>query len=264
VSAAIYARVKIAFSSTKMMTGETRMSNLRHLWLVALVVLVLAGLVIEASGDQISLSGNVSRLEYRQSRRAYQSRVVQAEGEAALGNDVWKIEGRIKSKFADEESGWRSFEIQALLAKAISESWTVYGGVRQDVDPAPTWTSAVGGLSGQFLDAIQMDLGLFVFETGGVTARVEAAVDSEITPRIFLQPALDIDVAILGSEDSGTETGIIVTDIGLRLIYKVTPLISSYAGVAFERNWGDTRRNAEILGQELENIYFLLGLQLSY
>ena len=54
------------------------MSNLRHLWLVALVVLVLAGLVIEASGDQISLSGNVSRLEYRQSRRAYQSRVVQA------------------------------------------------------------------------------------------------------------------------------------------------------------------------------------------
>ena len=97
------------------------MSGSRHLRSISLTVLVLAGSVIEASGDQFFLSANVSRLEYRQSRHADQSHVVQAEGEVALENDVWKIEGRIKSKFADEESGWGSFEIQARLAKAISE-----------------------------------------------------------------------------------------------------------------------------------------------
>ena len=240
------------------------MSDLRYLWSISLAVLVLSGSVIEASGDQFSPSANVSRLEYRKSGHSDTSHVVQAEGEVALENDVWKIGGLIKSKFADEESGWGAFEIQARLGKAISESWAVYGGVRQDIDPSPALTSAVGGLSGQFLDSIQMDFGLFIFETGDVAARVEAEADLEITQRIFLQPALDIDVAISGSEDRLTETGIIVTDIGLRLIYKVSSRISSYAGVAFERNWKGTRQNAELLGRELENAYILLGLKLSY
>ena len=119
-------------------------------------------------------------------------------------------------------------------------------------------------MSGEFLDSVQMNLGLFVFETGDVAGRMEVEGNLDITQRLFLQPALDMDVTISGSENSVNETGIIVTDIGLRLIYEITPRISPYAGVAFERNWGETRRNAEVLGRELENAYFLIGLKLSY
>ena len=239
------------------------MIGLKYLWSIPLGVLALSGLVIEASGDP-SFSASVSRLEYRQSGYADQGNVVQAEGGVALENDVWRIEGLIKSKFSDKESGWGAFEVQALLGRDISESWSVYGGVRQDVDPSPTWTSAVGGVSGEFLDSVQMNLGLFVFETGDVAGRMEVEGNLDITQRLFLQPALDMDVTISGSENSVNETGIIVTDIGLRLIYEITPRISPYAGVAFERNWGETRRNAEVLGRELENAYFLIGLKLSY
>ena len=239
------------------------MSGLRYLWSISLAVVTLSGSVIEASGDP-SLSASVSRLEYRQSGHADQSSVVQAEGDIVLENDGVRFEGRIKSKFADKESGWSAFEMHALLGKDISESWYVYGGLRQDLEPLPAWTSAVVGVNGEFLDSVGTDISLFVFETGDVAGRFEVDIDFDITQRLSLQPAFDLDVAISGSEDRVTETGVIVTDMGLRLIYEVNHHVSYYAGVAFERNWAATRRSAEAHRAELENAYFLIGWKLSY
>ena len=95
------------------------MSGLKYLWSISLAVVTLSGSVIGASGDP-SLSASASRLEYRQSGHADQSNVLQADGEIVLENDGVRFEGRIRTKFADQKSGWSAFELHALLGKDIS------------------------------------------------------------------------------------------------------------------------------------------------
>src|SRR3546814_1319053 len=84
-----------------------------------------------------------------------------------------------------------SAEVQGLWSHAIGPWWDLQAGVRQDLT-GPERTYAVIGVQGLAPNLFQVDGAALLSTRGDLTARVDAALASPITPRPILQPRAEV------------------------------------------------------------------------
>ena len=194
-----------------------------------------------------------------QSRRGRNGYKWDAEG--WYGGDIHRL--WIKSEGEGDFGGRpEQAEVQALYSRAISPFFNLQAGVRQDFRPDPERTHLVVGVEGLARYWFEVDGALFLSNKGELTARLEAEYDQRLTNRLFLQPAIELNLSAQDSPAIGIGSGLSSVEAGLRLRYEIVPEVAPYLGVEYERRLGDTARLARLKGEDPGGWRLVAGMRL--
>lgn len=182
------------------------------------------------------------------------------EAQGWYGGDIdrlWiKTEG--ESRFGENVE---RAEIQALWSHALDPWWNVQAGIRQDFGAGPDRTHAVLGVQGLAPYWFEMGGALFLSDKGDVTARIEAEYDQRLTQKLILQPVAELNLSAQDIPEQGIGSGLSTTELGLRLRYQFVPEFVPYAGVQYERAFGDTADFRRARGEKPGGWNFLIGIR---
>lgn len=176
------------------------------------------------------------------------------------GGDIDKLwvktegEGNFDEKVEDAE-------VQALWSHAITPWFDLQAGLRYDFRPEPERGHAVIGIHGLTPYLFELDAAAFVSNEGDVTARIEGEYELMITQRLVFQPRAEITLAAQDVGEIGIGAGVTDVELGARLRYEFAREFAPYVGVEWERLLGETADMARDEGEEVDSLYFVLGLR---
>jgi copper resistance protein B len=198
---------------------------------------------------------NIAEYQARRGRNGYRW-----DGEASFGGDI----NRLTLKSEGEGSlGQRleQAEIQALYSRALDPYWNLQVGVRHDIRPNPSRTYATLGIEGLAPYWFEVEGALFLSEKGDLTARAEAYYDQRITQDFILQPRVEANFSAQDVPEIGTGSGLTNLELGLRLRYERAREFAPYAGVSWERQFGDTASFSGARGEGTGGFSFVVGVR---
>ena len=182
------------------------------------------------------------------------------EAEGWVGYDLNKLWIKTDGEYLDNRV--EELEVQALYSRAIAPFWDFQVGWRGDLRPTPerNWL-AVGfkGLAPYFFD---VDVAVFVGESGQTSARLAAEYEIMLTQRLILVP--DIEVNLYGRDDQEVGIGSGLSDIeaGLRLRYEISREFAPYVGINWKHLYGDTADYARQEGEDTDDVRVVVGIRL--
>lgn len=141
-------------------------------------------------------------------------------------------------------------EVQLRYSHLVSTFWDLAAGVRYDLEPSPGTGYAVFALHGLAPYFFEVDADLFVSHRGKISARLEIEYPIQITQRLILQPALEMNVAAQDAPEIGVGSGLSQIDLGLRLRYEIARELAPYVGFVWERKVGRTATFARERGED--------------
>lgn len=153
------------------------------------------------------------------------------------------------------------FETQALWSRAIDPWFDVQLGVRHDFRPRAQRTYLALGVQGLAPRWFEVDAALFLSDRGDLSARVEGEYDLRITPRLILQPRVELDFALQDVPDLAIGSGLASGAAGVRLRYEVRPYLAPYVGVEWEGGIGRTRRLLRARGEDRGGVSLVAGIR---
>lgn len=172
-------------------------------------------------------------------------------------NRLWvKTEGEGKQGNSPEDA-----ELQLLFGRMFAPFWDWQVGLRHDFRPRPDRTQLVLGVQGVVPYEFELDSALFLSEEGDVTARLEVEYEARITQRLILQPRFELNAALSGDRETGLDSGINNTGLGLRLRYEVRREFAPYVGISRERLHGGTADIARGEGEPTSVTSLVLGFR---
>ena len=182
------------------------------------------------------------------------------DAEGWYGGDIdklWlKTEGEGAFGSAVEQA-----EVQALWSHAVDPYFDLQAGLRHDLRPRPDCTHLVLGLQGLAPYWIEIDAAAFLSDKGDLTARIEAEHDARITQRLILQPRVEFEFSAQDVPELGLGSGLTNAELGLRLRYELDSRFAPYAGVEYERAFGDIADFRRATAEEAGGWTFLVGLR---
>ena len=107
---------------------------------------------------------------------------------------------------------------------------------------------------------IETEATAYVSSQGRAAARLKASYKLLLTQRLKLEPKLELNWYAEDDETNGLGSGFSDMELGLRLKYLVTPNISPYTGIQWEKKFGDTADLADDEGERSSELQFLIGL----
>ena len=157
-------------------------------------------------------------------------------------------------------------ELQGRWSRAIDPWFDLQAGVRQDFGPGPDRTHLVIGVQGLAPYWFEVEGALFLSTKGDVTARFESEYDLRLTQQLILQPRVETDFSIQDVPELGLGSGLTSAEIGARLRYEIHPrrgpaVVAPYAGIQYERAFGETADFRRAAGEDRGCWRFLLGLR---
>ncbi|WP_024656923.1 copper resistance protein B [Pseudomonas syringae USA007] len=153
-------------------------------------------------------------------------------------------------------------EVQALWGHAVSSSWDVVAGARQDFKPGAPQTWAVFGLQGQAISDLDVEATAFIGEAGQTAARLEADYDLLLTNDLILQPTGELNFYGKNDPQRGNGSGLSTSEFGLRLRCEITPQFAPYVGVTWNRSYGKTADYAREDEEDVAEARLVVGLRL--
>ncbi|NNM77776.1 copper resistance protein B [Sphingomonas sp. ID1715] len=182
------------------------------------------------------------------------------DGEAWWGGDINRL--WLKSEGEGElRRGLDTADVQALYSRAIDPYFNLQAGIRQDFGRGPKRTYATVGIEGLAPGFFEVEGALFLSNKGDVLARTEGYYDQRITQRLVLQPRAELNFAAQDIPETGTGSGLVDAEFGLRLRYEIRREIAPYIGVSYLRKTGDTARFARASGEDVHATSFVIGLR---
>jgi copper resistance protein B len=182
------------------------------------------------------------------------------DGEAWLGGDL----DRLVVKSEGEGAFGRRLEegeVQALYSRAISTTFDVQAGVRQDLGRSPRRTYATLGVEGLTPYRFEMEAALFLSDKGDWLARWEGWYDERITERLILQPRVELNFAAQDVRADGIGAGLDRAELGLRLRYELARTFAPYIGVSHEQRTGHGAAFARAEGEDVATTRFVAGVR---
>lgn len=183
---------------------------------------------------------------------------------------VWEAQLNVRSDYQGialkidgerpEGGPTESAEYQLLYQRLVSDFFDAQFGIRYDDRPEPSRTYAVAGLQGLAPYWFEIDTNLYLSDEGDLSASLEAEYDLLLTQRLVLQPAAELHVAFSDDEEIGVGSGLSTAELGLRLRYELHRKFAPYAGVNWEKKFGDTADFARNEGEDIESTTWLLGV----
>lgn len=224
--------------------------------------LALAAFSMSASAQEgpfVAYGVTFEQLEYRASP---DDDILAWDGDAFIGTDEWKLVWQTEGEYAADPSEFETLENQLLVRRLLTDFFDLKAGVRYDSPEGENRLYGVLGLQGLAQQWIEVDADLFVSEKGDVSARLDLDHEILITNRIVLTPTAEIDIAFSEDEDIGVGSGLVSTEFGLRLSYDlIDRSIAPYVGVFYERVYFDTADLAREEGEEVDEIFGVIGVK---
>lgn len=183
------------------------------------------------------------------------------DGEGWYGGDTDKFVGRTKGEM--QNGHVEASELWGLWSHNISDFWDVQAGVRQDIDPHPTTSFALGveGMLPQFLETHAHG---FISTRGDVSARIEQSIDFAVTQRLILEPHAELNVYGSDVPELGIGSGISNIQAGAQLRYEVTRKFAPYVDLVYETTTGNTARIKQKNGEDTNDLTLRVGLRIAF
>lgn len=185
------------------------------------------------------------------------------EGEAWYGSTynrvVLKTEGEVASGKLQES------ETELLWRHAISPFWDTELGARFDYghgEPNREWLAL--GVRGTAPYWFEVDATAYVGPSGRTALGLSAEYDILLTQKLYLQPAVEVNLYGKDDEDRGIGSGLADATAGLRLKYEVTRQFVPYIGVERSSKFGKTADYAREAGESRHETRFVAGLSFRF
>lgn len=183
--------------------------------------------------------------------------------DALVGTDELKVVWRGEAEYLVRDSRFETLENQLRVQTPVSEFFDAVAGVRVDTPRGEDRVYGVLGFHGLAPQWFEIDADLFLGETPFL--RFEAEYEGLITNRIILTPSIELDVPLADDEKLGVGALGVTLEIGARLSYDlVDRAVSPYVGVHYERSFGETSSLARQEGEQVDNLYFVIGTKLFF
>ena len=106
-------------------------------------------------------------------------------------------------------------------ARAVGPWWEIVAGASRDFAPGEPRTSAAFGVQGLAPYRFEVDATFYVADGGDTSARVEGEYELLITPRLILQPRIELGWHGQSDTARGVGAGLAHAETGLRLRYEL-------------------------------------------
>jgi len=217
-----------------------------------------AGLCLAFAGPAAAQTGD-SGADHHHDRLLSFTRITgdyaRAEGEDAI---TWEAEGWIggdRHKFWWKTEGDRSggtterAEFQALYSRNVWTFFDIQAGVRHDRAPG-TPVFGVFGIQGLAPYLLDTELHAFVASSGDMHLRARQSFDVLLTNRFIVSPMVETDLYLSDVPDRGIASGFSRVETGVQARYEFTRKFAPTLALVYDSKVGDTRRLAELAGDD--------------
>ena len=182
--------------------------------------------------------------------------------DAFVGTDEIKVRWLSEGEYDFDHSKFEGLENRLVLQTPVSDFFDIKAGIRADTPKGKSRLYGVLGLTGLAKQWIEIDADLFVSDKRDASVRLDAEYELLLTNRVILTPSADLNVAFSDDEKMGVGSGFSSAEIGIRVSYDlVDRLFSPYAGVVWERKFGQTADFAREEGEDVEAWFFTIGVK---
>ena len=234
------------------------------LWVAAIVA--AASFATSAAAQETDLVFYGVQLEELEHRWGDENeRLAVWDADAFVGTDEIKLRWLGKGEYDTRASQFESLENRLVVQVPVSDFFDVKAGVRLDTPKGPDRWYGVLGLAGLSQQWFEIDVDLFVSETGDTSARLDAEYEILLTNRLILTPSMELDVAFSDDREIGVGSGFSSIEVGMRLSYDVLDrAISPYVGFVFEQKLGQTADFARDEGEDTGAWFVTVGVRIMF
>jgi len=182
------------------------------------------------------------------------------DAQAWFGHDLKKL--WIKTEGERLQGGTEEAEIQALYSQAISSFWDIQIGLRHDAQPSPSQDWGVIGLQGLAPYFFEIDVALFVGESGNSGLRLNAEYEWLFTQKIILTPEIEMNFYGQNIPEVSLGSGFSDINLGLRLRYEIRRELAPYVGLEWSKFYGNSADFVRGDGVEVSDVKVVAGLRM--
>jgi len=232
-------------------------------WLGVLATISHATRASAQVKNQVFYGVQLEELEYR--RGDENEKLIAWNGDAFFGSDEIKLRWLSEGEYDRNGKVFENLENRLVLQKPISNFFDAKVGVRLNTPEGSGRWYGVLGVAGLAPQWFEVDADFFVSENGDMSARLDVEYELLLTNRLILTPSVDFNVAFSDDQEVGIGSGINNVGAGLRLSYDlVDRTISPYAGIVYERKFGETADLAREDGEDIEGWRFVIGTRIKF
>jgi copper resistance protein B len=155
-------------------------------------------------------------------------------------------------------------ELELLWSHSVARWWDIVAGARADFEPGPTESWAAFGVRGLAPYRFELEATVYAGDGGRSAARLEGEYELLITPRLILQPQLELDWYGQADEAHGVGPGLATAEAALRLRYEFRREVAPYVGLVRERKFGATADRARARGEDPDDTLLVAGVRLRF
>jgi copper resistance protein B len=209
--------------------------------------------------DPMIISAKADRLDFYQ--KETDKYPVSFEGNIWVGKDINKFE--ISAEIESDGDQIEELQSHAFYRRAISPYWDAKVGIRHDSKPKDR-TYAMFGFTGLAPYNVEIDTALYVGKHGQAAAKFFAEKEFSFNRKTTLIPEIEVNFYKNNDPEVGIGSGLSDLTASLRLQYAITPNISPYIGVSWEKKFGNTAKYAEAEGEKTSDAKAFIGIQAWY
>lgn len=176
----------------------------------------------------------------------------------AFNKLVVRTEGEKRGGTTDEA------ELELLWSHSVARWWDVVAGARADVAPGAGESWAAFGVRGLAPYRFEIEATLYAGDGGKSAARFEGEYDLLVTPRLILQPQVELDWYGQADEGRRLGPGLATAEAALRLRYELRREVAPYVGLVRERKLGATADRARAAGEDPDDTRVVAGIRLRF
>ena len=184
------------------------------------------------------------------------------DAEGWVGKDLHKFWIKTEGEYVSDRV--EEVELQALYSRAVTPFWDLQFGWRRDIRPTPARDWLAFGLKGLAPYFFDIDVALFIGDSGRTSARLQIEYEEMLTQRLILVP--EIELNLYGKDDpaTGIGSGLSNIEVGLRLRYEIRREFAPYIGLNWTHLYGRTADFARAEGADVDDTQFVFGVSVWY
>lgn len=179
--------------------------------------------------------------------------------EGWAGKDLNKFWVKTDGEYDDGRVG--DAELQALYSRAIAPFWDMQVGWRRDIRPSPDRDWLAIGLRGLAPYYFDVDVAVFVGDSGRSAARLQLEYEIMFTQRLVFTPELELNLYGKDDQDTGIGSGLSNIEAGLRLRYEFCREFAPYIGLNWSHLYGQTADFSRAAGEDTNDFRFVFGIR---
>lgn len=181
------------------------------------------------------------------------------EADAWAGYDLDKFWFKTDVERVDGET--EEAELQFLYSRAIAPFWDFQAGWRRNIKPSPDRDYLALGFKGLAPYLFEVDAGVFIGESGQLSARLDAEYEYLFTQKLVLSPEISMNLYSKDDEAVGIGSGLSDMELGLRLRYAIRREFAPYIGINWNKQFGRTADFTKAGGGDASDTQVVAGIR---